>query len=130
MLLTRDQILAADDARFEIVEVPEWKGKVRVRMMTGRDRDAYESNLILNRTGDKETNLGNIRATLLAFTIVDDEGTRVFSKEDIEALGEKSIKPIIRVFDVATKLNALRDEDVDALAGNSKTGLPDDSASG
>ena len=36
-LLTRDEILAADDIKTEDVEVPEWGGDVRVSVMS-RDR--------------------------------------------------------------------------------------------
>ncbi len=42
-LLTKDDILGADDLATEDVEVPEWGGCVRVRALTGTERDAFEA---------------------------------------------------------------------------------------
>ena len=41
-LLTKDQILAVADIEYRTVAVPEWGGEVRIRSMTGADRDAHE----------------------------------------------------------------------------------------
>lgn len=117
-LLTKEQILTANDLKFEEVDVPEWGGVVRVRMMSGSARDQYEMGIINGRTKNKGENLANIRASLLAYTIIDNNGDLLFTKDDIEALGKKSIGPIVRVFDVASSLNSLREKDVEKLAGN------------
>lgn len=117
-LLNKDQILAVDDLRYEDVEVPEWRGTVRVRMMSGTARDNYEQTIIAQRGKDKDSNLANVRAVLLAYTIVDENGELMFTKDDIVQLGKKGIKGINRVFNVASKLNALSDDDVEDLTGN------------
>ena len=44
--LTAAEILGTEDIVEELVEVPEWKGTVRVRGLTGRERDAYEASLL------------------------------------------------------------------------------------
>ena len=44
--LSRDAILQREDIKTEDVEVPEWGGTVRVRGMTGVQRDAFEASLI------------------------------------------------------------------------------------
>lgn len=61
-VLTREAILSADDLPAETVDVPEWGGKVRIRTMTGSERDAFESSLI--GTGGKDTSkdLRDLRA--------------------------------------------------------------------
>jgi hypothetical protein len=41
--LTRDAILQAPDLQGEDVAVPEWGGTVRVRGLSGAQRDAYEA---------------------------------------------------------------------------------------
>jgi hypothetical protein len=117
-LLTKDQILNADDLKFEDVKVPEWGGAVRVRTMTGTDRDQYEQYIVNIRSDKKDDNLANIRSMLLAHTVVDDNGELLFTKDDIEALGLKSVKALQRLFNVASKLNALNDSDIEDLAGN------------
>ena len=44
--LSRDTILQREDIKTEDVEVPEWGGTVRVRGMSGVERDAFEAGLI------------------------------------------------------------------------------------
>jgi len=116
--LTRDAILKAQDLPTEEVEVPEWGGVVRVRGLTGAERDAFEQSIVEQRGKNTRMNLRNIRAKLVALTVVDEEGNRVFSDEDAEALGKKSAAALDRVFAVAQRLSGLRPEDVEELAGN------------
>jgi len=120
--LTREQILEADDLKTEIVPVPEWKtgenDSVIVRTMMGTDRDAFDQELL---TEEGKSNLENFRAKLCAYTIVDEEGERLFSQEDIIKLGKKSSLALNRVFIVAQKLNGLAPGDVEEMAKNSET---------
>ena len=55
--LTRDEILQAQDIQFEDVKVPEWNGTVRVRGLTGVERDALEASLIEGKGKDAQVNL-------------------------------------------------------------------------
>lgn len=130
VMLDRAAILAMDDKPSEILSIPEWDGKsVRIKTMTGEERDAWEASTILGRGQNRRVNLHNIRASLIAQVVVDDAGTRLFSKADIEALGQKSAKALDRIFDVAQRLNGLRAEDIEDLAGNSEGDRNDDSGS-
>jgi len=117
-LLTKEQILGAMDLKTMDVSVPEWGGTVRVQTMTGAARDEYEQSLVRSRGKDKSKNLENVRAQLLAATIVNDQGELVFSAEDVKSLGKKSARAMDRVFEAASKLNALGDADQEELAGN------------
>lgn len=117
MILTRDQILGADDLRAVEVEVPEWGGTVRVRALTGAERDAYEVALAgVRPDGSRRANLVNVRARLVAMTCVDEAGVRLFTDADAEALGAKSAPAMERVFDVASRLSGLTEADVEELA--------------
>ncbi len=113
-MLTRDQILAAQDLKTETVKVPEWGGTVNVRTMDGEGRDAFEASLQNNGKRD----LKNFRAKLLAFCLVDDKGERMFSEADISALGKKSAAALTRLADVASKLNKMSEGDVEELIKN------------
>lgn len=117
--LTRDQIIDVDDRRYEDVSVPEWGGVVRVRSLTGAERDAYEGAIATVRwdgtTPTVESNRGNIRARLASLTICDESGKPIFSERDLLILGMKSAAALNRVFSVATRLSGLSDEDVEAL---------------
>jgi hypothetical protein len=116
--LGRDAIIDADDRSYESVDVPEWGGKVRVRGLTGAQRDAYEESLVITNGNSRKVNLANARAKMCVLAIVDREGRQVFSADDVRALGRKSAAPIERVFDVARRLSGMSDEDVEKLTEN------------
>jgi hypothetical protein len=75
-------------------------------------------------------NLKNIRAKLVALTVVDEEGNRIFSDSDASALGKKSAAALDRVFEVAQRLSGLRPEDVEELSKNFGSDQSEDSISG
>lgn len=121
-ILTRDAILGVADLKTDHVEVPEWGGVVLVRGLTGAERDQFEADSLVGRGKRREVNLRNFRARLVARTVVDEQGNRLFTDADVEALARKSASAIARVYDVAARLSGLTDEDVDELVGNSGTG--------
>jgi hypothetical protein len=116
--LGRDAIIDADDRNYEVIEVPEWGGKVRVRGLTGTQRDAYEESLVTTNGNSRKMNLANARAKMCVLAIVDREGRQVFSAEDVRALGRKNAAPLERVFDAARRLSGMTDEDVEKLTEN------------
>lgn len=116
-MLTREQILAADDVASEVVAVPEWGGEVRVKVMTGAERDAFES--LVTAKAKLGQLADNMRATVVAASVVDETGTPLFTERDIEALGRKSWTALERVADVAARLNRLTDADVEEIRKNS-----------
>lgn len=128
-LLTREEILSVMDLQEERVNVPEWDGDVLVRSLTGTERDAFETSIISTNGARTEMNLVNMRAKLVAWTVVDEEGERVFSTEDIDALGKKSAAALQRVFDVSQRLSGLTGEEIDELAKNYENGPNGDSGS-
>src|SRR5258708_5682280 len=87
-LLSRDQILNADDRKTVEVEVPEWGGSVLLRSMTGRERDAFEASLQETRGNKTKQNVVNFRARLVALCIVNQQGELVFNSADIKMLGD------------------------------------------
>ena len=113
-LLTREDLDAINDLKFEDVPVPEWGDGVgvRVRMLTASERDAYEASSI-----DKEGNFTQVdlRARLLSRCLVDESGNRLYSDLDMKVLGAKSAKACERLFNVATRLNAMTQADLDEL---------------
>ena len=114
-LLTKENILAAEDLTFEHIEVPEWGGVVRVRTMTAGERDRWETALLDEKGEVREQ---DIRARLVSLTAVDGEGKRMFDDGDITALSAKSAAAMDRVFAAASKLNGLSAADVEELAKN------------
>jgi hypothetical protein len=129
MLLTKDAILSANDLVTEDVEVPEWGGTVRVRAISGAERDAFEQAIVTRKGKNVTTNLANIRAKMVALCVVDENGQRLFGDKDVLLLGTKSAAALDRVFTVAQQLAGLTDKDVDELAENLEPGQSDDSTS-
>lgn len=129
-LLSRDAILAADDHEYEVVPCPEWGGEVRLRSLTGAERDAYEQSLVQTRGKSREMNLRNARAKLVALCAVDEDGKRLFTDADVNALGKKNAKPLDRLFDVARRLSGLSEDDVDRLTEDFDDAQSDASTTG
>lgn len=115
-LLTRDQILDAQDLPTEDVEVPEWGGTVRVKALTAAQRDEFEASTVETRGNKMKQNLANIRARLVSLCIVDEAGDRLFSPQDVKRLGGKSAGAMQRVFNKCSEMNGLSDSDIEELA--------------
>ncbi|WP_422923750.1 hypothetical protein [Singulisphaera sp. PoT] len=122
MFLKRDQILSAPDLAHEIVEVPEWGGKVMVRCMTGAEREKFEASYL-------ELGMKEFRARLAAATICDENLNRIFTYEDIELLQTKSALALERVMNVSLRLSKLRKQDMEQAEGNSGASPSADSSS-
>ena len=121
MILNRQQILEADDYEFEDVPVPEWDGVVRVGTISANERDMFEKSITIERDDGKIGAIREtIRARLCAATIVDEDGNKLFTQDDIDVLGAKSAKAVDRVFAVAKKLNGIGEVDVKELEGKSE----------
>lgn len=125
--LTKEMILKADDMAYKDVEVPEWGGTIRIRRLSGAERDRFESTVFRNEKNNIDW--ANMRARLVALSAVNGENKRLFSFQDADKLGKKSAKVLDRLFSEAQKLSGLRKEDVDDLRKNLKTDQPDDSTS-
>ncbi len=116
MLLTADGILAAQDTDAPVkVKIPEWGGDAYLRVMGGAERDQWE---LIAEAGIKKKTHANIRASLLVATLCDKDGKRLFGNGQSDALGKKSSIVIDRLFDVAQKLNKLKESDIDELEKN------------
>lgn len=129
MLLSRAAILAAPDLPTQDVAVPEWGGAVRIRGLTGAERDAFEAAIAQRKGKDVRMNLQNVRARLVAMSAVDESGARLFSDGDVAALGEKSAVALERVFTAAMRLSGLTPDDVKDLTENLEPGQSEDSTS-
>lgn len=108
-------ILDLPDLTSEEVEVPEWGYRLRVRSLTGTERDAFEASLLQTRGKDREINLRNMRAKLVAQSVRKADDSRVFSDAQVEALGRKNAAALQRVFRVAQRLSGLGEDEVEEL---------------
>lgn len=120
-LLNKAQISAADDRKWEDVDVPEWGGQVRVLGMSGTERNAYQSSLVvLGPNGSvQRMNMADQLAKLVAKSLVGEDFERLYSDKEIKELGKKNGAVLERIGKVAQRLSGLRQEDVEAAAGKS-----------
>ncbi len=76
--LKKEDILKANDSYYEDVDVPEWGGSVRIKVMSGSERDAYEASIYELKGTEVKFNREDFRSKLLAKVIVDEKGDRPF----------------------------------------------------
>jgi hypothetical protein len=117
MVLSKDQILEADDLKRETIATPEWGGDVLVRELRGRERDAFEEGSMDSK---RNISMANMRARLVAMSAIDEDGERLFSSKEAAALGDKSATALNRLFEVCCRLSGITESDVDKLEGNSE----------
>lgn len=98
--LSKTDILAIADLKNVDVEVPEWGGVLRLQSLNAARRERWET-VLTNPDSDL------VRATLVALSVVDENGALIFNKDDIQALAEKSYAAMNRVYEAAVKLNTL-----------------------
>jgi len=134
-LLTKQQILNARDIQTEDVPVPEWadaesgNDTVRVRTLTGRERDRYSTSLV-SKDGKNSLDLNDMMARLVAACAIDADGTKLFDHPaEVEALSQKSAVALARVHAVAQRLNGMAENALEVLAKNSEAGQPGSSPS-
>jgi hypothetical protein len=116
--LSREAILATPDAGRTQVEVPEWGGYVWVHVMSGTERDRWETDIIKSSRDGKEST-ENTRAKLIVLTVRDDNGTPLFTSADVEALGRKHYAVLDRVIEESRRINRLTVKSMEELEGNS-----------
>lgn len=135
-VLGREDILKADDLVSRELDVPEWRGRVRIRALSSEERDEFEASMWTTEPDPKDPtkmvtkrSLKNARANLVAKCLVDQAGRRLFPDEkDVVLLGRKSGKALDRCFDVALELSGLSKE-AQAELGKDSGGTPPDSSS-
>ena len=106
MSLTREQILAArnrEDRKPVKVSVPEWGGDVYLRVMTVGDQAALS----------EDVKPVDMPVQVLLHCLVDENGARLFTEEDADALAEEDFPLILRLFNEAAKLNGLTSKELE-----------------
>lgn len=121
--LTAESILSADDFVYAEVDCPEWGGPVRVRSLSGGQRS-----VITQRVQAKDTE--NMEELLVVMGAVNEEGTRIFTNKDIDALKKKANAPISRIAKMIMEISGIGSETaaVEEAKKNSPLTMSDDSS--
>jgi len=114
-LVSKADFLAIDDAAYEEVEVANW-GNVRLRSMTGADRDNYlRATVEVQSDGTRKFKTEDAEARLLALSLVDENGVPWFDNVDegVRFLRLRNSGSLQKAFSVALRLNSLGAEAVE-----------------
>lgn len=101
--------------------------KVYLQEATASDLDAWENSKLLTtveRGGrvSHRQNLDNIRARLLVYCLVDKDGKYICENDgDAKALGELPAEAVKEMYEIAARLNGLRQNEEDAPLKNGHT---------
>lgn len=115
----REHILTQPDLKTADVEISEWGLTLKVRSLTAKERSAFEQSMNFDPHGNPR-NLTNLQTRLAVLTVVNGDGERVFTDDDVEELAGKSASALQKIFNAAADLNGLTKEAAEALAGNSE----------
>ena len=122
-LLSKAQILAADRRKSRDVNVPEWGGQVRLREMSGDERDAWEAETFQpDAQGHTQLNTLQVRSRLLLRCLVDAEGRRLFIDDEVARLGCLSASTLQKPDTEALAWKQLHAEDNEKRGGNQGDG--------
>jgi hypothetical protein len=121
----RAALLQSRELPIEKVYVPELDLTYGVRVMTGIERDAFESEVYAMR--DKRTE--NLRARLVVRCVCDMEGKLLFEPSEATPIGMNSWIALDRLASVAQRLNMMSDAAMEDLKGKSVPSLGDEPSS-
>jgi hypothetical protein len=124
-LLSKENLLAKE--KLEIVKVEFDNGDyVYVRQMTGHERDVFEQSLLKKNRDSKgmivsyEQATEDFRAKLAVVTLCDEAGGAILEPKDYPVLSRNmSAKRLEKIINTAQKLNAITEEDKEAIVKNS-----------
>jgi hypothetical protein len=118
-MLTKDDVLKAVKLRHEDVQVDEWGGTVRVSEMTAGAYDRYQRSLYRVKGTKIEQDLSDMTTSYLQACLVNEDGTPMFSLDEIKSL---PAKPIVMLYDKAQEVNGDNKKAKDEIAKNSVGG--------
>ncbi|RJP53627.1 MAG: hypothetical protein C4583_04375 [Anaerolineaceae bacterium] len=121
--LSVEEILSADDIPSCDEYVPEWGGWVHLVGLDGREASQFSKRMVRIVNGKPVAQgLDNFMAKLLADTIRDPQtNQRMFTVEQVEALGRKSAMVLKRLAAKASELSGMSEEANEAAEKNSET---------
>ena len=120
-LLSKNAILDSDPRTYKTVVIPEWGGELRLRSLTGKERDSFEQSLSVTRGNKTKPNLDNFRARMVALCAVDENNELLFTNRvDISALGDKNVAGLQRAYRACQELNGMGEDEDEAVEADAE----------
>lgn len=133
-LVTKAQISAAVDRKWEDVEVPEWGGEVRLMALSAADRGYIEAGSVVANGQNPQLKVESLkvyREKLVGMAMVDENLERVYTNKEILSgeLGKKDGAIIERLAAKVQELSGMGRYAVKEAEGNSDAAPSDSSDS-
>lgn len=126
--LTKEMILAAEAHAREKVDVPEWGGHVYVTAVSAADWMEFQDAAVKEKESSGQVPTAPWVGRVLARTLVDEYGTRLFNDDEAAELMKKPLAIINRLYRAADKLNDLTGRGLRDAEKNSEAGAGGDSS--
>jgi hypothetical protein len=112
--LTIADVFGVEDKLSESLDIPEWGGRIYVRVMSAKERSEIEDLYLKISDAKKET--GKFRKELIRRTWVDKSGNLMITDDAVAThMMNKSALIIERIFEKACEVNGFRQKDVEVL---------------
>jgi hypothetical protein len=117
----------------EVVQTPELAEygvtEITLQALTGKQRDAWESSLVVGKGKGRRISTNNVRARLVVTSAIEEDGTRAMKDDDAGWLGNLRVDVLNRLYEAAQRLSGVTDEDVEELGKSSGVEDGSDSSS-
>jgi len=117
--LNRETFLKPIEVPQEKLYVPELEDHIWVKGMTAADRGKFEKTFETPAGTKSKRKMREIRERLIIACVCNEDGTALFTEDDIEAIGRQPITMIERIVVFAQKLSGFSVDEVEAMAKNS-----------
>lgn len=117
--LTREALLQKRPRRTITVELPELGGTVIVRELSEGERSRYEGSFLDKEGKPKVSSLDDARRRLIVESVVDADGNKVFTPDDIPAIRDMGASAASRMYNAARDVSGFTDADIEELVKNS-----------
>ena len=132
MFLNRDQILAQKNFGIKEIDVPGLGGSVCIRKWSGKDRAKFLQASISIDGGNVDVKYEKIfdnMSLVVALSLCDETGTRMFNDDEIELINELNSDAIQSIYQKSLELNSLIQDSLKETAKNSNAIQNEDSIS-
>jgi hypothetical protein len=109
-ILTREEILSAEDLELVEIDVPEWGGEVAVAPMTVSQRIDFEEKHYTAEGMPKNIHDADLIYDMLSFSLKKKDGTQMFRRDEIQMLNGKNSKLIRKIFNECITINFFEKE--------------------
>ena len=119
MALSKEQILGIRDIKIEELYIPEWEDTVYVKTMSAEERDKFEEAIFVREGNKRKADLVGLRTKMCAFVLCDEQGNRLFTEDEVQALSHKNANALTRIFEKAQEMSKMREGDLEDALKNS-----------